>query len=188
MAEIASSLRTLKDGREVIIRSAVESDAESMLQCFAGCLADGEGLVSLASERYETEQHRRKAIKQFRESSYDLLLIADCSGELDRGEIVGTLDFKMQQRKRLSHTGDFGISILPAWRSCGLGTYLLSALIKWAEVKPQIEKINLRVLASNVRAVKLYRKLGFVEEGRCVREVRYENGEYEDELLMARFL
>jgi RimJ/RimL family protein N-acetyltransferase len=183
MAEIASMSRTLKDGRLVVVRSAHERDAAAMLDCFAACLADGEGLVSIAGERHETEEQRRKTIRNFRDSPFDLLVVADFNGE-----IVGTLDFNMHQRKRLSHNGDFGMSLLPEWRSCGLGSHLLSALIKWAEVKSQIEKISLRVLASNVRAIILYRKYGFVEEGRCVREVRYENGAYEDELLMARFL
>jgi hypothetical protein len=52
----------------------------------------------------------------------------------------------------------------------------------------EIEKINLRVLCSNERAIGIYKKFGFVEEGHCVSEIKYEDGTYVDELLMARFV
>jgi ribosomal protein S18 acetylase RimI-like enzyme len=50
-----------------------------------------------------------------------------------------------------------------------------------------VEKVALSVYPGNERAIALYRKFGFVEEGRLVRQSKKSYG-YEDELVMARFL
>jgi RimJ/RimL family protein N-acetyltransferase len=42
------------------------------------------------------------------------------------------------------------------------------------------------VFAHNARAVALYRKFGFEEEGRRLREYRFADGSWRDDILMAR--
>ena len=64
---------------------------------------------------------------------------------------------------------------------------MLQALIDWAEASPLIEKVGLSVFVTNVDAIRLYRRLGFVEEGRQPREMRLGDGEYVDNVLMYRF-
>ena len=183
MSQIVPFDHVLKDNRRIAIRCAQESDAAAHLQCLELCMQDGEGLISLPDERKRTEEEHRQSIKQFSEAPCNLLLLAHY-----QGMIVGNLDFKINQRRRLAHTGDFGMAILKEWRGLGVGSILLDTLIHWAESNPAIEKLNLRVLRSNNRAIAMYKKFGFVEEGRCVREIRYEDGTYADELLMARFV
>ncbi len=80
------------------------------------------------------------------------------------------------------------MGMLPKVRSRGLGTLLLNRLIAWAKEVPQLEKINLRVISNNPRAMGLYRKLGFLEEGRRIREIKYSDGSYADEILMGKLL
>jgi RimJ/RimL family protein N-acetyltransferase len=70
----------------------------------------------------------------------------------------------------------------------GIGTALLQTLIDWAEANPLIEKIGMAVFANNERAIRLYRKLGFVEEGRRPREMKLGPGWYVDDVLMYRFV
>lgn len=183
MSQISPINHVLKDHRRVSIRCAVESDAAQNLHCREACTRDGEGLISLPDERNRSEKEHRQSIRQFLEAPCDLLLIAE-----HQGKIVGNLDFQSNRRRRLAHTGDFAIALLREWRGLGVGSMLLETLVKWAESNPAIEKLSLRVLYSNAPAIGLYRKFGFVEEGRCVREVRYEDGTYSDELLMARFV
>lgn len=50
---------------------------------------------------------------------------------------------------------------------------------------PLLEKLNLLVLASNDRAISFYKKFGFVEEGRKIREVKIRDGHYDDNILMS---
>ena len=70
----------------------------------------------------------------------------------------------------------------------GSGRRYSSALIGWAEVNPLIEKVGLSVFAANVDAIRLYQRLGFVEEGRQPRELKVGPGEYTDNVLMYKFV
>ncbi len=65
---------------------------------------------------------------------------------------------------------------------------MLKALIGWAEASPLIEKISLSVFATNVDAIRLYQRLGFVEEGRQPHEFKVGADEYTDNVLMCRFV
>ena len=65
---------------------------------------------------------------------------------------------------------------------------MLEALLEWAEANPLIEKIGLSVFSSNADAFRLYRRLGFAEEGRRAKAIRLAPGEYVDEVLMAKFV
>ena len=47
-----------------------------------------------------------------------------------------------------------------------------------------LHKVSLEVLASNERAVSMYRSLGFAEEGRFAEQV-FVDGKYEDVIRMA---
>lgn len=183
MAQISPIFHRLKDGTQITVRNAVQPDAEALLACVRAYLTEGSGMVTQLDEMNSAEDEQRERIKGFLENSNDLLLVAEHEGML-----IGDLDFRSAKRKILAHGGDFGLAVHPQWRGKGVGPLLLSTLIHWAESNSGIEKINLRVRATNQRAIAIYKKLGFVEEGRCVRELKHANGTYEDELLMARFV
>lgn len=80
------------------------------------------------------------------------------------------------------------MAIAPEWRGMGVGNALLETLIAWAKTRPRIEKICLAVLADNIPAIGLYRKYGFQEEGRRIREIKTGPDEYSDDLLIYRFV
>ncbi len=60
----------------------------------------------------------------------------------------------------------------------------MEALIDWARANPRVEKIELRVRSSNVRAIALYRALGFVEEGRFRHRIKVAARTYVDDMAM----
>lgn len=80
------------------------------------------------------------------------------------------------------------MGILKEWRSQGIGSALLEGLIGWAKSAPQIEKIGLQVLANNERAIGLYKKFGFQQEGYSPKEVKIGPNEYLDYLHMGLFV
>ena len=55
------------------------------------------------------------------------------------------------------------------------------------ESRAPVEKLTLEVYPTNEEAVALYRKFGFVEEGRLLRQSRKSYG-YEDELIMSKVI
>ena len=85
-----------------------------------------------------------------------------------RASIVGTINFSNGSTRRIAHVGHFGIGLECEWRGVGLGSVLLSRLLQWAEAEPLIEKVALGVFSSNEWAMRLYRKFGFIEEGRSI--------------------
>lgn len=64
----------------------------------------------------------------------------------------------------------------------------MTELMAWAESHPRIEKVELRVRATNARAIALYKRFGFVEEGRFEKRIRLPDGSYIADLSMARFV
>ncbi len=183
MGHIESAIYQLKDGAEITIRTAVEQDAAPLLATITAYIADNEGMSWAPDEYRKTEDERRDFIRRKRDNPAEILILAELNGE-----IVGNIDFHVGNRQRTAHAGEFGMGMLPKLRSRGLGTLLLDTLIAWANDVPQLEKINLRVISNNPRAMALYRKLGFVEEGRRAREIKYSDASYADEILMGKLL
>ena len=182
MAEIPASQHVLKDGTIITIRVGKESDVPQILRCVEACGNDGEGSVWEPGEFQITPEQERQWIMGMLVNQCELLLVAEHNDTL-----VASLNFHVGKRKREAHVGEFGMAVLKEWRSKGIGSLLLETLIRWAEQNPAIEKINLQVLAYNERAISLYLKYGFVEEGRKLRELKYADGTYTDAILMSRF-
>ena len=61
--------------------------------------------------------------------------------------------------------GDVGMMVAADWRGRGVGTALMAVAIQWALARG-LHKLSLGVFPHNEAALALYRKFGFVEEGR----------------------
>jgi RimJ/RimL family protein N-acetyltransferase len=172
-----------KSGMAIVLQSAEDEDAPGVLEHIRRVLEDGEGQVRLPEELHTDLPAVRQWLAEQREHPDWLVLVA-----LARGEVVGMIDFRNDGRRRMAHTGAIGMSVLPAWRGEGLGRALLEALLDWAGASPRIEKIELNVRADNERAIELYRKLGFLEQGRRPRAIKLAPGRYVDDVLMYCFV
>jgi RimJ/RimL family protein N-acetyltransferase len=73
------------------------------------------------------------------------------------------------------------------WRGRGVGTALVAAATEWAR-SDGLHKLSLSVFPHNHVAIGLYRKFGFVEEGRLVRHVRRADGQLWDLIEMGLLL
>ena len=63
---------------------------------------------------------------------------------------------------------------------------MTNKVIEWSE-QNGVEKIDLEVFADNIPAIGLYKKFGFIEEGRKIKAIK-SNEEYKDIILMSKFL
>jgi RimJ/RimL family protein N-acetyltransferase len=68
-----------------------------------------------------------------------------------------------------------------------VGTALVIAAIEWAQARG-LHKLTLSVFPHNEAAIALYRKFGFVEEGRLIKHIRRDNGELWDLIEMGLLL
>jgi RimJ/RimL family protein N-acetyltransferase len=83
--------------------------------------------------------------------------------------------------------GEIGMAIAREWRGRGVGSALMAAAIDWARAQG-LHKLSLGVFAHNAAGLALYRKYGFVEEGRRVKHYRRSSGELWDSIEMGLLL
>ena len=169
-----------KSSKVFTVRTGEPSDATQILT-FARAVS-AEDIYSLITldEFTFTDEQEIAWLQQMKEKPGSLVIVAELEGE-----IVGMLDFTSGHRKRIAHTGDFGMSVGKAYREDGIGRAMLESLIAWVSAHPTLEKINLKVHSTNSRAISLYQKLGFIEEGRQLRDLKYKQDQYVDTVLMA---
>ena len=83
--------------------------------------------------------------------------------------------------------GELGMTVARKWRGCGVGSALLAAGIDWSR-QQGLHKLSLAVFPHNAAAIALYRKFGFVEEGRRVKQYRRSSGQLWDAIDMGLIL
>lgn len=164
---------------QVTIRFAQPGDAEAMLQVQRAVLAEEQFLMTTLDDFNQTVEGQRKWIQTKRGNERETIIIAEVNTTL-----VGWLVFQSPDRKRLAHTGSFGMMVAKEHRRRGVGKQLLTELLTWAKQNPLIEKVSLGVFSTNTAAISLYKKMGFVEEGRKVKEIKMSHSNYIDDVLM----
>jgi RimJ/RimL family protein N-acetyltransferase len=183
MSSITRKTITARNGQLVTIRTAQPDDAAPLLAYVRSVAAETPFFIMEADEFDFSDEQERQWIQDHLDGPGTLVLLAEVSGE-----VVGSLSFENGPHRRIAHRGTFGFSVAKDWRGKGIGTALLQILIDWAKDNPLIEKIGMAVCANNERAIRVYRKLGFVEEGRRPREMKLGPGQYVDDILMYRFV
>ena len=83
-----------------------------------------------------------------------------------------------------NRVGEVGIVIgEKQYQNMGYGTEAMELLLEYAFNTVNLNRIELNVYDYNNRAIKLYKKLGFTEEGRR-RQFMWNKGSYHDAVLM----
>jgi ribosomal protein S18 acetylase RimI-like enzyme len=157
------------------VRVARPGDAKAFLSFWTDIVAEG---VYVRSEevRHSLSEYRRR----FRSSRtrWELHAVASSGPEL-----AGYLGVVRERHPVTSHVASLGIAVAAQHRSRGVGSMLLEEAFRWAR-EVGVEKLVLSVYPHNDAAIALYRKFGFLQEGRLARHSRKSYG-YEDEILMA---
>ena len=185
MGRIEPKTVTLKNGKEVCIRTPLPEDASKLLK-YLDLIFQADRFFMTTDEEskeWRTIEKQKNRAQDSLQNDNKLLLITESDSN-----IVSMSDIECGQRNRNQHVGQMGISILPKYRGNGLGTAIIQTMIDWAAAHPVIEKLALGVWAENTPAFALYEKMEFIEEGRKVREVKYADGTYDDMVGMYRFV
>lgn len=185
MAVIEPKTVTLKNGKKACIRTRKLEDSEQVLKYLDEVFLDDRFSMTTLEEFREQAaiEKANERAKLFYEHDDKLLLVTE-----NDGQIVSMSDIECGEKERNRHVGHLGISILQEYRNKGLGTAIMQTMIKWTTEHPMIEKLALGVWAANTPAIALYKKMGFIEEGRKVKEVKYADGTYDDCICMYRFV
>jgi RimJ/RimL family protein N-acetyltransferase len=101
-------------------------------------------------------------------------------------EVIGWCDISPLRHVGFQHSGELGMGVHKRYRRLGIGQRLVARTIERAKEKG-LERIELEVFASNVPAIKLYEKMGFVTEG-IKKKARKIDGDYDDVVEMVLFV
>lgn len=165
------------------IRKATEQDAESLASLKRILFAKSDFFIASPVELKEiTAKDEAAKLEEAYQHGGITYLVEE--GHSD----VGFLSFHRPSRKRLSHTGSFGMGILENCCNKGLGTKVIQHFLDWAKEQVELEKVCLGVLSTNNRAMHLYKKFGFEIEGRQKKQIKFEDGQYADDIIMSKKL
>lgn len=89
---------------------------------------------------------------------------------------------KVQLRELSAELG-IAIGDKSYWRK-GYGLSAMNEMLAWGFNELELNKIWLRVEVDNEKAIKSYKRIGYVEEG-ILRQDRYRNGRFVDRLRMS---
>jgi RimJ/RimL family protein N-acetyltransferase len=161
----------------LLVRRAVPADANALASL--GRAVAGEDQLWLTYDRSASDERRN--IKSMRRDPNVAVFVAETPAGL-----VGRLSIARDSGVQSHHVGELGLMVAASERRHGIGTALIDEAVKWARASG-ITKLELHVFPHNEPAIALYRKLGFVEEGRRQRHYRI-GGHYVDAILMALYL
>lgn len=174
---------SLKSGKEVTIKEAVKEDAQKIIDFYNKVggetifLSFGENEFKRDLVEYENFLNATKE-----EENSIILLIMD-----DVENIISIASINSSQKPRTKHVGTLGIVIQENYWGLGLGKYLMIELINWAKSNGTTKKIQLSCNEANAKAIDLYKKVGFVEEGHIMQDT-FINGNYYNTTLMGLIL
>ena len=162
-----------------VVRLGRPSDARSFLDAFRS-VAEERRFIQTERVDRTPRFYRRRFRRPWSESGAHLVAA-------EGARIVGGLSIhRLDDHPATRHVATFGMFVVASHRGRGIGSALLKEALAWAE-RVGVQRVELTVYPHNDAAIALYRKFGFVEEGRLVRHARKSYG-YEDEILMSLWL
>ncbi|MDP2315390.1 MAG: GNAT family protein [Pseudomonadota bacterium] len=165
------------------VEPAVPGDAPAILALHRRVLAEGEWFITQPDEFPESVDAKVAVIRDAARSDNGVFLVAR-----HQHALVGWAQVVGGGRRRTHHVGRLEMMVDARVRGVGIGSALLGAIVQWAERSPAVYKLSLNAFAHNTRALALYQKFGFEEEGRRKREYRFSDGTWRDDVLMCRWV
>ncbi|MBX5476438.1 MAG: GNAT family N-acetyltransferase [Clostridia bacterium] len=158
---------------DVIIRPVRVEDAEAIheMRTRPRCMWGTLQIPSLTVEQV------RKQIAEMPDTMHSFVAEVD-------GRVVGQISLHLR-RGRSAHCAEIGMMVHDDYQGRGIGTRLMEAIVDLADRWLGLQRIELEVYPDNEPAVRLYRRFGFVEEGRR-RAAAWRDGAFTDTLIMGR--
>jgi RimJ/RimL family protein N-acetyltransferase len=153
----------------VEVRGAEEADRRPLALLFAAVAEERDGIAAEPPVDLERREAR---------TDLERTLVAVAGGEVVGSLVVFESGWGV---------GELGMMVAREWRGRGVGSALVAAAIDWARGRG-LHKLSLGVFPHNEAAIALYRKFGFVEEGRRIRHMRRASGELWDLIDMGLLL
>jgi len=163
------------------ISKAKPDDAEALVNLFNQLEDETDFMLFEPGERNITVEEQAKKLESWEAASSGVVFIASIGREIV-GFVVGVGGTANRNR----HSLHIAIGILQAFCGQGIGAALMQGLESWA-IEHSFHRLALTVMAHNSRAIALYKKRGFEEEG-IKHHALLVNGRYVNEFYMAKLV
>jgi len=167
-----------KNGKKIVFRPEQPGDTEMLWKMFSTLSKESVSNLLPPFTRERVEGWTRNI-----DYNEVLAIVAVLESEQ---RIIGSASLQFSPQEALKHKAELGLSVHDDYQNMGIGTALLNHLIDVARLK-KLSKVWLHVSTANNRAIHLYKKAGFMIEGKLCKESRI-NGKYRNEYSMALFL
>jgi GNAT superfamily N-acetyltransferase len=135
MGQIETKNYTSKNSSVVIVRTANQDDADAFLNLGKSIMSEHIYTMTQPDELNLSIEEEQQWLQTKIDNPNHLALVAEIGGK-----VVGQLDFSNGHKKRIAHTGEFGMGVCKEHRGNGIGSFLLKELVKWAETNPNLAR------------------------------------------------
>lgn len=161
----------------MLVRKAINTDAAQIIEVMKNAEQSGYMLYD-PGEREVSATGLAKLIEALNSQIKSGFFVA-----VENGEVIGYLMIQHEKSNRVSHRAGIAVGVHSESRGKGVGTLLFQHIISWAK-DVELHRLELTVIATNDRAVHLYKKVGFEVEG-VKKDSLWVNNEFIDEYYMA---
>lgn len=174
---------TLKDGRTGTLCPTYPEYAADMIEYLKITAAETPFLLRNPDEVNYTLEGEKEILQSLLENETSVMMLALVDGKVAENCSINGRGNK----RRILHRCGLAIALKKEFWNLGIGTAMMQYL---EELARQIgyEQIELEVVEGNDTAKALYEKCGFVETGKHVRALKYDDGTYRDEYIMIKVL
>jgi hypothetical protein len=170
-----------KNGQEITLRPAVPEDASEIIETINSVALERSYI--LTEQFKKTELEEKQYIAEM-DTTKNLLLVAVADGKVIGG--LGAHQASSGRHFKNAHVCEIGLHLINPYREQGIGAKMLEYALKWAR-DYGYKKLDACIFTSNKRSLNLFRKFGFVVEGKRAKQFRIGN-EYIDEVIMGKIL
>jgi len=164
---------------DFVVRPARPKDARSFLKMWRTVVAEKQFVRSESVSRSVGYYRRHYFRRSWTDEQASLVAV---HGD----QVIGHLNVAREEGPMTRHVASLGMAVDPEWRGRGVGSALMTGVIRWAK-EMGVEKLALSVYPHNEAALALYRKFGFKEEGRLTGHSK-KSIAYVDEIVMGLWM
>ena len=165
---------SLKDGTKITVRSMMESDLDLSFEFFKSL--DENERIYLRKDVTKKE-NVKKRIEQMK-SGLVRRIVATFNDK-----IIADGALELSEHGWEEHIGEMRIIVADNFQEKGLGMIMARELYFLAAAE-KLEEIVVRMMRTQIRAIKIFRKLGFHEEIMLPNHVRDLKGKHQDMIIM----